>query len=176
MAFDLLAAAKWLGPKAIALAHKLLSDHNAAALQSSRDEHAGAAATEIARMILSGLTTANVTLANLIREYDALLTRGARVPRDVRTMVDTLIQKAREAEFREFRPDHRPGGWGHARPAAKKSAAKRAVAKKSAAKQPAAKKSSARRPAAKKSAAKSPPAKKTGARRAAAKKFGVRKP
>lgn len=149
MPIDWAAAAKWLGPKAIELARKLLAKRDAATLQSSRDEHAVAAAQEIARMILSGHTTADVSLANLVLEYEGLLSRSARVPRDLRTMAETLIQKAREAQYREFRWDHRPGGYGHARPSAKK-AAKRPGAKKAVAKKAPAKKAAARRPAAKK--------------------------
>lgn len=128
MAFDWVGAAKWLGPKALELAKKISSEKIAADLQRGRNEHAIAAANEVARMILLGFTTENANLSNLVREYEALLEKGAKVPRDLRSMVETLIEKARQAQHAEYRWDHRPGG-GHYRPraAAKKAPAKRAA-------------------------------------------------
>ena len=157
MVFDWVAAAKWLGPKALALARKISSENEAANLQLRRNDHAMAAAAEIARMILSGFTTESANLSNLVLEYELLLDRGAKVPLDLSSMVGQLIEKARSAQCAEYRSDYRPS-VGHYRP---KIAAKKAPARKMAASNP-----SARKLAAKKAPAKKVAAKKTSAKKA----------
>ncbi|MCY7318582.1 MAG: hypothetical protein LH617_07615, partial [Ramlibacter sp.] len=77
MPIDWAAAAKWLAPKALDLARENLREREARDLQDGRNDHAGAAATEIVRMVLSGYTTADVSLSNLIEEFEGLLGRGA---------------------------------------------------------------------------------------------------
>ncbi|MBI5107632.1 MAG: hypothetical protein HZA62_02695 [Rhodocyclales bacterium] len=177
MAIDWLAVAKWLGPKGLKLAKETVAERDAVAIQNSRDELASAVATEIVRMILSGCTTANINLLNLVHEYHALIDRGGRVPRDLQTMVESLIEKAREAERsdNEYLLRHYSSGAMYRRvaskKAAKKTAAKRPAAKKAAAKQPPAKKS-IKRPAAKKSIKR--PAAKKATKRPAAKKSAKR--
>lgn len=161
MAIDWLGFAKWLGPKALEAAKRAIATRDAADLQNSRDEHATAAGREVTRMVLSGYTTANVNLLNLIHEYEGFLDRGARVPRDLGTLVGQLVEKAREAQYREHRRDHGAGGQAHRYPAVKKASSRRAAAKRSAAKRPAAKKVSAKRTAAKRPAAKRSAAKKS---------------
>lgn len=151
MAVDWLAVGKWLGPKALELAKKVTTQRDAAALQRSRNEHAVAAANEIARMILAGFTTEDVNLSNLVREYEVLLDRGAVVPRDLRSLVERLTEKARAAQYAEFRWDHRPGGGHYPHKAAAKKAPAKKAARRIAAKKAPAKKAPARKAAAKKS-------------------------
>lgn len=164
MPIDWFSVAKWLGPKALEAANRAVATRDAADLQNGRNELASAAAREITRMILSGYTTANVNLVNLIDEYENLVDRGAKVPRDLRTMVNTLIEKAQEAPLREYRWEHGTGGDARRYPSAKKAAAKRPAARKAAAKRPAAKKTAAKRLAAKKATAKSPAGRRTAAK------------
>ncbi|MGZ5772973.1 hypothetical protein [Ramlibacter sp.] len=123
------------------MARKVSGGRDAAALRRSRNDHAVAAANEIARMILGGFTTEDVNLANLVREYESLLGRGAVVPRDLRSLVERLTEKARAAQCVEDRRDcplgggRRPGAVAKKTPAkkaARKIVAKRAPAKKAA--------------------------------------------
>ena len=152
--------ATWLklAGEALKVATKFANDRSAAKAQAHRNELARDVAKLITGHILSGYARTYPHLRNLITEFEGLLARGAELPRDERTLVLDLIEKAQVAA------DAGHGTKGLAtyvgqRPAssrkwaAKKSPAKRPVAKKSAAKRPAAKKAT-RKSAAKKASAK----------------------
>lgn len=172
MAIDWLMVGKWLTPKALKLAKQTVDERDAKALKAGRDEHAAAAANEIVRMILSGYTAADTTLSNLIDEFEAALGRGAVLPRDLRTLVFSLIEKARSAAAPTKVPWTYKGSSGGAIQTASGArgtpfkAARSVAKKKSPAKKAAAKKSPARKPSARKVAAKKAPAKRAAAGRA----------